>query len=103
MKRVLSLITLLLTLTLLGTACSDPTTSSGSTPAAAVDPLGRLDGVHLTLWVAQGSSGQAKPAIDAFAKATGATIEEVVIPDPYESNVPTQLASGQKPDLMFWQ
>jgi raffinose/stachyose/melibiose transport system substrate-binding protein len=26
-----------------------------------------------------------------------------VIPDPYESNVPTKLASGDKPDLMFWQ
>ena len=58
MKRVLLLLTLLLTLTLGIAACSNPGTTSDSGAAGAVDPLGRLDGVHLTLWVAQGSSGQ---------------------------------------------
>ncbi|WNM33178.1 hypothetical protein RKE30_23720 [Streptomyces sp. Li-HN-5-11] len=42
-------------------------------------------------------------AIEAFEKATGAKITTQVIPDPYASNVPTKLASGDKPDLMFRQ
>jgi raffinose/stachyose/melibiose transport system substrate-binding protein len=45
----------------------------------------------------------AKPVIKAFEKATGARINTVVIPDVYETNAPTKLASGAKPDLATWQ
>jgi raffinose/stachyose/melibiose transport system substrate-binding protein len=102
MKRVLPCFALLCALL---SACSDPTTGAGAGPAPApvADPAARLDGVHLTFWTAQNSVNQPKPAIEAFEKATGAVIDTVVIPDPYESNVPTRLASGEKPDLLFWQ
>lgn len=104
MKRVLPALALLCALSLTVTACSDGTSAdAGSGSQQAVDPVAKLDGVHLTMWVAQNSADQPKQVIDAFEKATGATIDEIVVPDPYESNVPTKLASGDKPDLLFWQ
>ncbi|WP_419668563.1 ABC transporter substrate-binding protein [Streptomyces sp. 2-1] len=91
------------------TACSDPTagdSGSSSDPGGKqtkVDPTARLDGVKLTMWTAQNTINAPKQVIDAFEKATGAKVEAQAIPDPYEQNVPTKLASGDKPDLMFWQ
>ncbi|WP_194905420.1 ABC transporter substrate-binding protein [Catenulispora rubra] len=86
-------------------ACSNPsngpaTSSGGSAP---VSPTASLKGVTLTLLTAQNSVDEPKQVITAFEKATGATVNTVVVPDPYESNVPTKLASGEKPDLAFWQ
>ncbi|MBC9725446.1 ABC transporter substrate-binding protein [Streptomyces sp. TRM68367] len=90
------------------TACSDPTAgdsgdSGSGGKKAAVDPTARLDGVKLTMWTAQNTVNAPKQVIDAFKKATGATVETQAIPDLYEQNVPTKLASGDRPDLMFWQ
>ncbi|RAG86451.1 carbohydrate ABC transporter substrate-binding protein [Streptacidiphilus pinicola] len=85
-------------------ACSNPSaapvTTSGAAPS---NPTASLKGVTLTFLTAQNSVGEPKQVIAAFEKATGATINTVVVPDPYESNVPTKLASGEKPDLAFWQ
>jgi raffinose/stachyose/melibiose transport system substrate-binding protein len=104
MNRVVPALAAACVLGLTATACSD---SSGGTTAAApegsVNPTASLKGVNLTMWVAQNSVSEPKQAITAFEKATGAKITTEVIPDPYESNVPTKLASGVKPDLMFWQ
>jgi raffinose/stachyose/melibiose transport system substrate-binding protein len=85
-------------------ACSNPgTPASTSEPSGAVDPTAPVHGVTHTFWTAQNSVSEPKQVITAFEKATGATVNTVVVPDPYESNFPTKLASGDRPDLAFWQ
>lgn len=103
--RALPALALLCALGLAGTACSDPTVDDTGTDEArtVVDPLNRLDGVELTMWTAQNTVTAPQQVIDAFEKATGARVETQAVPDPYEINVPTRLASGDRPDLMFWQ
>jgi ABC-type glycerol-3-phosphate transport system substrate-binding protein len=90
--------------TLAAAACSDPTTqTSGNAPTGWPDPTAKLSGVSLTIWAAQNSNTVAKQVIDAFGSATGATVKVVTIPDPYEQGVQTKVATGDKPDLAFWQ
>ncbi|MEV0347807.1 extracellular solute-binding protein [Nonomuraea sp. NPDC050680] len=90
-------------------ACSDPASGPAATPAGSgqpaawAAPTGRLDGTTLTIWAAQNSNTMPKPVIDAFTKATGAKVDVVTIPDPYEQGVQTKVATGDKPDLAFWQ
>jgi len=85
-------------------ACSNPSTAPSTTSGSgSLSPTASLKGVTLTFWTAQNSVGEPKQVIDAFEKATGAKVNTVVVPDPYESNLPTKLASGEKPDLAFWQ
>jgi len=105
MRRAVSVLVTACVLGLTATACSDSTAggTGGAAPEGSVNPTASLKGVNLTMWVAQNSVSEPKQAIEAFEKATGAKITTQVIPDPYESNVPTKLASGDKPDLMFWQ
>ncbi|WP_037672752.1 ABC transporter substrate-binding protein [Streptomyces griseus] len=104
MRRIASSVAVVCALGLAATACSDATAGgSAAAPTQSVNATASLKGVHLTMWVAQNSVSEPKQVIDAFQKATGATVSTQVIPDPYESNVPTKLASGDKPDLMFWQ
>ncbi|WLW50111.1 ABC transporter substrate-binding protein [Streptomyces sp. YU58] len=104
-RRALPALALIGALGLAATACSDPTAAdSDSAPEqTAVNPTARLDGVKLTMWTAQNTVNAPKQVIDAFEKATGAQVETQAIPDLYEQNVPTKLASGDRPDLMFWQ
>ncbi|MEV5613123.1 ABC transporter substrate-binding protein [Streptomyces sp. NPDC052225] len=105
-RRLLPALVLICATALTATACSDPTASSGTPDAASdskVDPTAELDGVRLTMWTAQNTVNAPKQVIDAFEKATGARVDTQAIPDLYEQNVPTKLASGDKPDLMFWQ
>ncbi|TYB61779.1 carbohydrate ABC transporter substrate-binding protein [Nonomuraea sp. PA05] len=91
------------------TACSDPSAgpaaapATGGSPAAWPSPTARLDGVSLTIWAAQNSNTVPKAVTDAFSQATGAKVEVVTIPDPYEQGVQTKVATGDKPDLAFWQ
>lgn len=88
-------------LTLAG--CSNPT-AGGSTEAAEwPEPTASLEGTTLTIWTAQSTSSVPDGVIKAFEEATGATVKNVTVPDQYETNVQTQLATGEKPDLMFWQ
>ncbi|QNP68759.1 carbohydrate ABC transporter substrate-binding protein [Streptomyces roseirectus] len=103
--RALSALALICALGLAATACSDPTAGDSATDSkqTAVNPTARLDGVKLTMWTAQNTVNAPKQVIDAFEKATGARVETQAIPDLYEQNVPTKLASGDRPDLMFWQ
>ncbi|MDO0930989.1 ABC transporter substrate-binding protein [Streptomyces sp. DG2A-72] len=104
-SRALPALALICVAALAATACSDPTAADSDTDAkqTAVDPTARLDGVKLTMWTAQNTVDAPQQVIDAFKKATGATVETQAIPDLYEQNVPTKLASGDRPDLMFWQ
>jgi raffinose/stachyose/melibiose transport system substrate-binding protein len=92
-------------------ACNDPgaskTKDDNSTgPGQAEfwpEPEADLAGVELTFWVPQSAAEIPKSVVAAFEKATGAEIEMVVIPDPYEQNTQTKVASGDKPDLGYWQ
>jgi raffinose/stachyose/melibiose transport system substrate-binding protein len=87
-------------------ACSDPgaAPSAGPGPGAAwPDPATKLDGVKLTVWAAQNSNTVPKKVVDAFQQATGATVQVVTIPDPYEQGIQTKVATGDKPDIAFWQ
>ncbi|MGW0801536.1 ABC transporter substrate-binding protein [Nonomuraea sp. NPDC002799] len=97
-----------ITVTLAVAACSDPsagpaTPAAGSSPAAWPAPTERLEGTTLTIWAAQNSNTMPKAVTDAFTQATGAKVEIVTIPDPYEQSVQTKVATGDKPDLAFWQ
>ncbi|QWW19428.1 carbohydrate ABC transporter substrate-binding protein [Schaalia sp. 19OD2882] len=92
--------------TLLG-ACTNPTAGSAPASDAGVERWGatttRLEGATLTLWAAQTSNKIPLKVVDAFEKATGAKVEVITIPDNYESNVQTKIATGDRPDLLFWQ
>lgn len=107
MRRVLPALALLCATALTATACSDSTSAggddTGGSAKTTVDPTARLDGVKLTMWTAQNTVNAPKQVIEAFEKATGAKVDTQPIPDLYEQNVPTKLASGDRPDLMFWQ
>jgi ABC-type glycerol-3-phosphate transport system substrate-binding protein len=86
-------------------ACSDPSASpeTGTAEVTWPAPDAKLDGVKLTIWAAQNSNTVPKAVVDGFQKATGATVEVVTVPDPYEQSVQTKVATGDKPDLAFWQ
>jgi raffinose/stachyose/melibiose transport system substrate-binding protein len=109
MKRTATAVALICAAALTLSACSDDTanqaTGGGGSGGAGgeIDPTANLDGVELTFWTAQNTVDAADQVIDAFEEATGAKITVEAIPDLYEQNVPTRLASGERPDLMFWQ
>ncbi|KJK46881.1 sugar-binding protein [Lentzea aerocolonigenes] len=85
-------------------ACSDPGADTGATGAVSwPDPTASLSGVKLTIWAAQNSNTVPEQVVAAFEKATGADVNVVTIPDPYEQGVQTKVATGDKPDLAFWQ
>lgn len=85
-------------------ACSDPAAeTSADTPITWADPTAKLDGVKLTIWAAQNSNTVPRKVVELFQQATGATVEVLAIPDPYEQSVQTKVATGDKPDLAFWQ
>ncbi|MEW1960713.1 ABC transporter substrate-binding protein [Kineococcus sp. NPDC059986] len=87
-------------------ACSDPGAAPAggdATPAGWPSASTKLDGVTLTVWAAQNSNTVPKVVVEAFQKATGAKVDVVTITDPYEQSVQTKIATGDKPDLAFWQ
>lgn len=85
-------------------ACSNPGSGNDTkSPAAWPAETAKLDGVNLTIWAAQNSNKTAGKVISDFEAATGAKIKVVTIPDPYEQDLQTKVASGDKPDLAFWQ
>ncbi|NYI03513.1 ABC transporter substrate-binding protein [Allostreptomyces psammosilenae] len=90
---------------LLLAGCSDPGagTNTDAGPVSWPEPTAALDGTTLTIWAAQNSNMIPESVAAAFEEATGAEIEVVTIPDPYEQGVQTKVASGDKPDLAFWQ
>ena len=84
--------------------CSDPGSGGGdAAPAAWPAQDADLNGVKLTIWAAQNSNKVPDSVVAGFEKLTGADVEVVTIPDPYEQSVQTKVASGDKPDLAFWQ
>jgi raffinose/stachyose/melibiose transport system substrate-binding protein len=86
-------------------ACSDPSVRDAPAGGAAswADPTAPLDGVRLTAWAAQNGNTVPERVVAAFEQATGATVDVVTIPDPYEQGIQTKVATGDKPDLAFSQ
>ena len=74
---------------------TDSGTSSWSQPTAS------LKGVSLKLWTQPATNTYADQVIKAFETATGATISKVVLPD--QQTQQTQLATGDIPDIAWWQ
>ncbi|MFI2754457.1 ABC transporter substrate-binding protein [Cellulomonas sp. P22] len=106
MKKLMMTTATLVAAGLLVAGCSDPGagTSAGSgEPATWPEATASLEGVQLTFWAAQASNTIPEGVIDAFEAATGAEVELVTIPDPYENGIQTKVATGDKPDLAFWQ
>lgn len=87
------------------TGCSDPGSGQQGPAAPASWPAQdtKLDGVTLTVWAAQNSNKTPDSVIAGFEKLTGAKVDVVTIPDPYEQGIQTKVATGDKPDLAFWQ
>ena len=87
--------------------CSNPTAQTDDADTSAADywpeATANLDGVGLTMWVAQNSNKIPVKVVEDFEKATGAKVELETIPDPYEQNVQTKITTGDSPDLAFWQ
>jgi raffinose/stachyose/melibiose transport system substrate-binding protein len=93
-------------LLLAGCSAGNPGTSSDTAGPASTtwpDPGAGLQGVTLTLWMSTQTAAMADNVIKSFEAKTGAKITKVVIPDVYETNAPTKLATGAKPDLATWQ
>jgi raffinose/stachyose/melibiose transport system substrate-binding protein len=110
MKRYLTIPTAVVAVGLLVAGCSDPTAGGGAEPGA--EPGGAeawpaqdtdLTGTTLTIWAAQNSSTAPDAVVAGFEELTGAEVEVVTIPDPYEQGVQTKVATGDLPDLAFWQ
>ncbi len=89
-------------------ACGSPApslSSSGST-GSGLPPNSasrHLNGVTLTVWESNSLTPGYKALFTAFEKATGAKLNQVVFPDPFESNLLTKWATGARPDLMIFQ
>ncbi|WP_225447231.1 ABC transporter substrate-binding protein [Streptacidiphilus sp. PB12-B1b] len=79
--------------------------SSGSSASALPAHSASMDlkGVTLTVWESNSVTAGYKALFTAFEKATGAKIDQVVFPDPFESNLLTKWATGTRPDLMVFQ
>ncbi|MCL2489825.1 MAG: ABC transporter substrate-binding protein [Propionibacteriaceae bacterium] len=105
-RRAAVVTALAATLMLALTGCTNPgstTPTAGGSPAAWPAEDTKLDGVTLTLWAAQNSNHEADAVISGFEQLTGAKVNVVTIPDPYEQGIQTKVATGDKPDLAFWQ
>lgn len=90
-------------LLLAGCSAANPGPSGGVDATVTwSEPTANLAGVTLTYWTATQTAKMADQVIGAFEKQTGAKINTVVIPDVYETNAPTKIASGSKPDLATW-
>lgn len=123
MRRKFSVVAATLVAGIALTACTDPSVGAGPTvevtdtdtvvvdeetapPAAASDwpdPTADLSGKTITLWAAQSSNTIPNAVVAAFEEETGATVNVVTVPDPYEQGVQTRVATGDLPDLAFWQ
>jgi raffinose/stachyose/melibiose transport system substrate-binding protein len=108
MKKIPALTATFVAAGLLLAGCSDPgaggSSGSGSGETAAWPAQDAdLSGVELTIWAAQNSNTVPDSVVAAFEESTGASVDVVTITDPYEQSVQTKIATGDKPDIAFWQ
>lgn len=88
---------------LAGCSAANPVTPAAQGDEVWNEATANLEGVTLTYWTATQTATMADDVIAAFEEATGAKINKVIVPDVYETNAPTRLATGDKPDLATWQ
>ncbi len=90
-----------------GAAVSSSAATSGAAVASSAATSGgatpNLQGVTLTLWENNNPQPGYEVLIKGFEAATGAKINEVKFPDPFESNLLTKWATGARPDLLIFQ
>jgi len=86
--------TLAASLAALTVAASMGTTALAQSPAA--------EPVTLTAWIGPVFSEAQQKQLDDWAAATGNTIQTEVFPLPFEQNVLTKWATGERPDLLFF-
>lgn len=87
-----------------GTSSTSGSASTGAAGGSTYNsPIASLKGVTLTYWTATQTATMADQVMTAFEAKTGAKFNKVIIPDVYETNAPTKLATGAKPDLATWQ
>lgn len=119
MKKYLTTAAAATATALLLAACSDPGAGDPNDSASPAgdgqtsdedapeeywpEQAGDLSGTSLTIWAAQNSNTMPDSVVAAFEDATGASVEVVTIPDPYEQGVQTRVATGDMPDIAFWQ
>lgn len=107
MKKYLTVPAAILAVGLLAAGCSDPAAGGGGDNDAAPESWPAQDadltGTTLTIWAAQNSNTVPETVVAGFEELTGADVEIVTIPDPYEQGIQTKVATGDKPDLAFWQ
>lgn len=82
------------------TPASTPAAPTTTAPSGAPSAAPSLQGVTLSLWAATGSSDAEKKLIERFEQETGATIDFVETPDPFEQNLLTRWATGDRPDVL---
>ncbi|PRY69491.1 carbohydrate ABC transporter substrate-binding protein (CUT1 family) [Glaciihabitans tibetensis] len=103
-KNLLSAAVIAATSALLLAGCSDPGAGGTSAdPASWPDQDTDLSGTSLTIWAAQNSNTVPDSVIAGFEDLTGAEVTVETIPDPYEQGIQTKVATGDMPDLAFWQ
>ncbi|TAM71156.1 MAG: carbohydrate ABC transporter substrate-binding protein [Microbacteriaceae bacterium] len=103
MKKALSVLAVAAATTLALASCSSSASAPGGGSTAWPDQSTSLKGVTLTMWNAAASATIPGKVVAGFEKLTGAKVNLVTIPDPYEQSVLTKIATGDKPDVAFWQ
>jgi raffinose/stachyose/melibiose transport system substrate-binding protein len=89
-----------MTVAVAGCSAANPGSGSGG-DATWNDPTADLAGVTLTLWSQPATSTYADQVIAAFEEQTGANVEVEILPD--DASQLTKIATGDLPDLAWWQ
>lgn len=97
---VLSLALLSLFLTACGGGDDDASKTTGTTVTQAETP--DLTGTELTAWVPPILTAAQKDLFKKFEAATGAKVKMRVFPLPFEQNLLTKWATGDRPDILSW-
>jgi raffinose/stachyose/melibiose transport system substrate-binding protein len=73
--------------------------SSAALSSEGESSLPDLSGVELTYWTATGANDAIKNLIAGFEAETGATVDTIEFPDPFEQNFLTRWTTGERPDF----
>lgn len=63
-------------------------------------PIPDLNGVTLTLWTSTGIAQPVMNVWERFGEASGATVEYIAIPDPFEDSLMAKWVAGDRPDIL---
>lgn len=77
-----------------------PSTAPSEQPSSGAPDL---TGVKLTIWTASDTTQAQKDLFARFGQLTGASVEPVYVPDPFEENLLTKWATGDRPDILVFQ